>query len=50
MRSNSPGLETVILWSQDGSYYAVGIKAGDEKTVLKMTNSAIQFQLPAHGR
>jgi hypothetical protein len=34
--------EAMILWSQDGAHYAVGIKAGDEKVLLKMANSAIK--------
>jgi hypothetical protein len=34
--------EAKIIWSQDGAHYAVGIKAGDEKILLKMANSAIR--------
>jgi hypothetical protein len=34
--------EATILWSQDGAHYAIGIKAGDEKLLLKMANSAIR--------
>jgi hypothetical protein len=34
--------DATILWSQDGAHYSIGIKAGDEKLLLKMANSAIR--------
>ena len=37
--------EATIMWRQDGNHYAVGIKGGDEKTVLKMADSAVAVQL-----
>lgn len=35
--------EATILWTQDENHYAIGVKAGDEKIVVKMANSAIEF-------
>jgi hypothetical protein len=34
--------EATIIWSEGGNYYAVGIKAAGEKTVMKMANAAIE--------
>ena len=34
--------EAMLLWSQDGAHYAVGIKAGDEKILVRMANSAVR--------